>query len=362
MKRGSRLAWAFAVSLVVLVLVLVGVELGFRALLGEPARGGLENYRRYLLTGMMRGYEPRAYTVYQRPRKSPDGNAFGFNDRAWTRARTPGVPRIVCMGGSTTEGGNPSGRQGSYPTLLERVLEERTGRDFEVLNAGIAGWTSAEMLCAWFLTMQDLAPDVLVLHEGVNDLEPRFMAAFEPDYSHWRRSIQTWPVTGLERQLVRWSRLYAYFRLRDGKAPEILDVSTDRSGPKEPLIAEGKLPFETSLAFRRNLRNIALSAQGAGTTVVLMTMPTGPNVVIGAFWRHGIQQNNQHLRELSAEHGFLLADAARAFEGRPELAQEFIDLVHLEVAGNRAKAELVAEVLAGWVAALPPEGARPPVH
>jgi hypothetical protein len=126
---------AFGISLGVLVLVAAGAEAGFRALGPAEAREPLASLRNYLLTGR-------------------------------TRARTSGVPRVACLGGSTTEGGNPQGRGGSYPPLLEVALEERTGRDFEVLNAGISSWTTNEMLVAWFLTIQDFQPDLVVLHEA----------------------------------------------------------------------------------------------------------------------------------------------------------------------------------------------------
>ena len=359
MESMNRPAIAFGVSLTVLGLLALGAELGFRALAPEAARTPLDNFRRYLLTGQAHGYEARAYTVYQ---KQPgiNGNSFGFSDWQWTRERTAGVPRIACLGGSTTEGGNPRGSKGSYPHLLELELERRTGRDFEVLNAGISGWTSAEMLVAWFLTIQDFQPDVVVLHEAVNDLEPRFLANYEPDYSHWRRPVQTHPAVGLERLLVRCSNLYLYLQLRGGKAPEILDVTTDRSAPKEPMTAEGKLPHATSFAFRRNILSIARSARADGSEVVLMTLPTNPVCKIGAFWPYGIAENNQHLRELCSEHGLLLVDADAAFRARPELAAEFLDVVHLQPAGNQVKAELVADALAEWVGKLSPVGARAP--
>jgi lysophospholipase L1-like esterase len=360
MAAVNRPAIAFGVSLGVLALVALGTELGFRVLVPAADEQPIENLRHYLLSGRPRGYEPRAYTVYQRPRNTESVNANGFGDRPWTRARTPGVPRIACLGGSTTAGGNAQGRRATYPFQLELVLEQRTGRDFEVMNAGIAGWTSAEMLVAWFLTIQDFQPDVVVLHEAVNDLEPRFLAGFEPDYSHWRRPMQTHPATGLERALVRVSDLYLHLQLRSGRAPEILDVTSDRSAPKEPMTAEGKLPYATSLAFRRNILSIARSARDDGREVVLMTLPMSPTVNYGAFWRYGIAQNNRHLRELASEHELRLADADRAFEARPELAAEFTDSVHLQSAGNLAKAELVADALADWVTGLAPEGARPP--
>ena len=90
-----------------------------------------------------------------------------------------------------------------------------------------------------------------------------------------------------------------------------------------------------------------------------MTMPVG-NADVREFWRYGVAENNEHLRELCSEYGFVLVDAARAFASRPETTAHFLDLVHLDPEGNRVKAELVADALAQWVATLSPADARSP--
>jgi lysophospholipase L1-like esterase len=357
MRQRAKL-WA---SLAILVVPPVAVELGYRVSLRADERAELASFRDYLLTGRIQSFEERAYTNYQRPRASPSSNEFGFQDLAWERARTPGVPRVVCLGSSTTEGGNPAGLFGSYPYLLEDILESRVGRDFEVLNAGISSWTTAEELASWFLTLSDFAPDVLVLHEAAADLEPRFLANFEPDYSHWRRPLSAQPVGGFERLLVRASDLYLHLERRAGGIPDIISLTTDRSAPPDPWMSQGKLDPKTALPFRRNVLQIARAATGERCRVVLMTLPTGPAPIVGDFWRYGIAEHNQHLRDLCTEHGFVLVDAAQAFESRPELARHFLDLVHLDPDGNRAKAECVADALTDWLEGLPREGARPPV-
>ncbi|HEX6884096.1 MAG TPA: SGNH/GDSL hydrolase family protein [Planctomycetota bacterium] len=352
--KARRGAW---IALATLALALGALELGFRLLTRDEVSRAIRGHRRYLLSGEMRAYEPRAHTVYQM-RPGGHANSFGFYDRAWTRARTPGVPRVLCLGGSTTQGGNALGRKGAYPHQLEVLLEARLARDVEVLNAGIAGWSTAEMLVSWFLTLQDFRPDVLVLHEAVNDLPARFLADFEPDYSHWRTPVRIQPLAGPERWLVRVSDLYVGLRLRRTGAPELADVST-RSGPPEPLLAQDRLPPETALPFRRNLRSIATSAQTEGTQVVLMTLPCAAGRQ-AACWGFGIAENNRQLRALASEEGLLLADAERLFEEHPELATHFLDGVHLDPEGDRAKAELLVRTLTPWLASLPAEGGRPP--
>lgn len=232
LSRRPSLPRKLAVAFVAFFGLVSMLELGFRVLAAPLGidRAGHEEYRRFLLDGHLGIYEPRPHTVYQHLRGGRDFNSLGFADSEWSVEREPGEARILCLGGSTTEGGNAAGRRGSYPYLLERLLEERTGRAFQVMNAGMSGWTTAEMLTSWFLCLQDFAPDVVVLHEGVNDLEPRFRPDFRADYTHWRRPFVDPRVRGLERLLVR-SELYLFTRFR-GAGVRCARASSRGSSPR----------------------------------------------------------------------------------------------------------------------------------
>jgi lysophospholipase L1-like esterase len=353
--RARRFVLACGLAVVLLVLA----EGAARLLPGHETERELARLREHLLEGTVQFYEPHPYRVYQLRRASAEVNEHGFGDVEWSVERTPGVPRIACLGGSTTQSGNNSGRRGSYPFLLEKLLEREHGFDFEVLNAGIASWTSAEMLIAWFLTLQDFAPDVVVLHEAVNDVEPRLREGFRSDYWHWRTPLQVRGAVGLERWLARESDLYLLLRRRGG-SPTLGDVATRRDAPFAPASDEAGHDHATSLPFRRNILSIAESARAGGALVVLMTLPVGPHRPDLEVWRAYIAQHNAHLRELAGERGYLLADAEQAFGARPALAAQFTDIVHLEPAGNAAKAQVVAATLAGWIAGLGREGRPPP--
>jgi acyl-CoA thioesterase-1 len=78
----------------------------------------------------------------------------------------PARPRIVCLGDSLTAGLGLSPDQ-AYPALLEQRLSE-AGLDYEVVNAGVSGDTSAGGLrrLDWSLTGD---VKVLVLALGAND-------------------------------------------------------------------------------------------------------------------------------------------------------------------------------------------------
>jgi hypothetical protein len=66
----------------------------------------------------------------------------------------------------------------------------------------------------YFLTVQDFTPDLVLLHEIVNDAEPRAWPKFSRDYSHyrhpWTPPRYVWPL----RTLVGWSDLVAFLDLR----------------------------------------------------------------------------------------------------------------------------------------------------
>jgi len=333
-------------------------ELGFRLFEGRLGLSErVADEKAFLLDGRMREYEPNAHTVFQHPHGKAPFNSLGFRGPEWKLEKTPGVPRILCLGSSTTEAFGPD----SYPLVLEGLLERATGHDFEVLVGAIAGWTTAEEVVSWFLRLQDYHPDLLLFHCAINDLGPRFRADFEPDYSHWRRPLAGGTTAPFARLMAHWSDLYVHLSALETQ--DIGKLSTTRAGESDPLVREGRFTHETSLAYRRNVRSIAVSAHEQGATVALMTMPvlrnySGPG---GACWEYGVAEHNQHLRDLCAEEGYLLIDCERVFAERPELQAEFVDLCHLKPPGNQAKAEAAAKVLLeGWVAKLPPDALRAP--
>lgn len=114
--------------------------------------------------------------------------AFGRND-AWTiqnnsegfrgperatRDAEASVLRIVCIGDSVTFGYNVDQRD-TYPHQLEDVLIRRhPGHRFEVVNAGVPGWSWLQGLR--FLELRGLAlrPHIVVIGHGSND---QFMTA-----------------------------------------------------------------------------------------------------------------------------------------------------------------------------------------
>lgn len=270
------------------------------------------------------------------------------------------MPRILCLGGSTTEGGGVGHEcVKAWPCMLGQILEQETGRAFEVMNAGVSGWTTAETVAAWFLLLKDYRPDLVVIHHAVNDSEPRTYPTFRTDYTHFRRVWELPDPGALERRLIAWSDFYAWLAARRGP-PTLGDaVTRERGGP--PRLESGRLPAGTEGAYRRNVLSVALDARRTGARVLLATIPFDLDLEerderSTRSWRAGLREHNQILRELAAEHGFLLADLEGRSREQPErLGPHFTDLVHVDVEGKLIKASWVGLVLRdGWL----PELAR----
>ena len=339
----------------------LGLELSFRLL--EPRLGvdrqRLQALRDHVASGGLVGlHEPRAHVLYARPPGMAGVNSLGFNDDEFPLARTPGALRIACLGSSTTEGGNPLGHEGSYPRLLKHVLEERTGRPVEVLNFGMAGWTTAETMVNYFLVVQDYAPDIVVIHEAANDVDPRRWPGFRNDYSHYRKPWGEVRYSLPYRLLVRFSDIFAASQLRDPSAFDIAAVVT--RAPKGPLRDAGdKLPPETAVAFQRNVETIAEHVRLRGGHVVLATVPYDPQARGVAVYRNGIDDHNRILRELAGKDGFTLADVDARGRDRPGGTHAFfLDLVHMTPEGNRFKAEVIAEAILQAGLAVPAQRTR----
>lgn len=365
-RRRRRLR-ALALSAAVLVLLALSAEGVFRACEGRLglAPGWHDEVRRFAVDGVVEGYAPHPHTVFRRARSTSDINSAGFLDSEWTRERTPGVPRILCLGGSTTEGGNDLRALGSYPFFLEQILAQRAGRPVEVLNAGMSGWTSAEIVAAWFLDLQDYRPDLVIMHEAVNDAEPRNWPGFKADYSHWRHDWdlpRPGPVAGA---LVERSHLVAWLLLR-GHTPTLVDATvTPPSGPH--LFALGGFAPESVLPYRRNLLALVNGATDVGARFMFVTLPFDPafeerDDLGSRHFRAAIREHDQVMRELAAERDLMLVDLEQEVRGAADRWRaHFIDLVHLQPEGNRMKAERIAEALLGeWLPALPEAVSAPP--
>ncbi len=98
-------------------------------------------------------------------------NSMGFRGRELARQKPPGTLRLWCLGGSTTFDILATEDAHTWPARLEHHLAARLdGRSVEVINAGIPGEHVMTNLRDLRRKGPGLAPDVVIIHQGPNDL------------------------------------------------------------------------------------------------------------------------------------------------------------------------------------------------
>jgi lysophospholipase L1-like esterase len=97
-------------------------------------------------------------------------NSEGFRGPERTSQSGRGnVYRIVCVGDSITFGFNVD-QSNTYPMQLAALLAERhRGMRFDVVNAGVSGWTWLQGLRFLRTRGLSLAPDLVLIGHGTND-------------------------------------------------------------------------------------------------------------------------------------------------------------------------------------------------
>lgn len=164
--------WKRAVALAFPVVVVL--------MLGEIAGWLLEQYAGYMprrAVGYTTGnpYLRTALVPGLRYQSGPfhvEVNSLGSRGPEIAMPKPAGVFRIFALGESTTFGWKGvRSHDEAWPALLEAKLRAAyPGRQFEVVNAGVPGYTSIEQRINFMLRVSHLEPDAILIYHGNNDL------------------------------------------------------------------------------------------------------------------------------------------------------------------------------------------------
>ncbi len=103
--------------------------------------------------------------LFWKPRAGVLGhNSHGFYGPEFSAEKPGGVYRIVCIGDSCTHFGPDS-----YPDILRAFLEKQSPGKFEVINAGVIGYTSHQGMTLLENEVLQWSPDLVTVYFGWND-------------------------------------------------------------------------------------------------------------------------------------------------------------------------------------------------
>ena len=264
------------------VLILVAVEFGiavFRPDSAAAPAGMPEGYDRSQLqvdVDLLWRNRPRAETTQPvspaRFRRQAVWtariNSDGFRGPERSRDWQDGEPyRILCLGASVTYGFNV-GQDATYPARLERMLAKKhPGRRFEVINAGVPGWSWVQG--AAFLLRAGLAlrPDLVVAAHGTDDqLWPTDVTDSEQMWLLADPLVHRW--TSFENVALR-SHIYRLVRNWMASPSAVISISP---GCRQQLLEAGvchRLSLRETEATVHRVRDIA---RNAGVDLLLLNL------------------------------------------------------------------------------------------
>jgi lysophospholipase L1-like esterase len=353
----AELKKCLLVAIATIMVILTGLELWLR--LAPPRAWTLER----LLAGgppAARLVRPHPYLTYAlTPAFRKDGvshNSFGYRGPEITTPKAPGTIRVLCMGGSSTYGVGASSDLFTWPAQLQLALaSSNPATPIEVVNAGVPGYTSFETLIDLELRGVDLAPGIVVVYQGFNDLRAATRAAdrVTGDNTHYRRR---WTAPGDDANgvlvysraalLARW--LFTTFQSRVADLSDYVVVEAHAPQFVKPV---GTVALAS---YRRNLTQIVAVARAAGARVLIVTEaygeatihPDEAEIVDGAM--SAFAQIARDVVQRLDDPATALLDGRRILPGFEGV---FAEIDHLSNHGARVLGVLVAEKLSalGWV-------------
>lgn len=160
---------------------------------------------------------------------------------SWLGRRGPvlapadGVPTVLCVGDSYTQGDGATASEHSYPMVLQRLLAERHGIRARVVNAGWRGQDSRDVLATLPQALRDSAAQVVCVVVGCNDLwnrPPRLAVAAEESAGGFRWRLRSWRLLKL--------LLTGIGALHDRPAPAVATAAPAAGPPTEAMVAAAR--------------------------------------------------------------------------------------------------------------------------
>ena len=299
---------------------------GFQCGIETVNRSGSDDWRMATITGA-EAHEPDPVLLWRHVPTKPF-NAQRFKGPLVEVPKPPGLVRVMCYGDSLTDG--PP--RGGWPNYLAELLKRRPpvpGLRFEVVNAGVAGYSSFQGALRFLQEVDQYDPDLLLVSFGWNDAAE---AIGPPD--KWFQVPHKAIVT-CQRALVRYrSYLVLMYYSRDLR----IGRPAPRVDPAGPRVSLGD--------YVANLDRFRAQAERRGIPIVFLTrphrLPAEKQAQIPT-WRGTVPQYNETLISWARDHRLPVIDTQKFFERQP--GAFFADECHFRPEGYQQMGILVYEEL-----------------
>ena len=327
-----------------------------------------EQYDRYVLFTSIDpkdfAFTPHPYLSYYPTPNYQKGltshNSLGYRNDEFPLEKPSGVYRIVALGGSSTYDVSIKDNADTFTAQLERLLKEDYGyQNVQVINAGVPGYNSWEILVNLEFRVLDLDPDLVIIYENTNDVHARMVepSAYRGDDLGRRQAWQVPPVALWEHSALLRIVSRMMNMSRQVSIDDFVSSPTYVSWPYESRLTEDNLdPAEIlkenpPIYFRRNLENMSAIAKEHDVTILLTTWAYSPYLKDYAaqdYYQHGFKENNDVVKEVAADQHIPLFDFAAVM---PQDAKYWADGRHVNETGALVKARLFAEYIhdQGWI-------------
>jgi lysophospholipase L1-like esterase len=278
-------------------------------------------------------------------------NSLGYRGDEFPLKKPDGVYRIVVLGGSSTYDVSIENNADTFTAQLEKQLKEKYGyKNVQVINAGVPGYNSWELLTNLEFRVLDLNPDLVLIYEAVNDVHARLVepSVYRSDDLGRRQAWQAprvalWEHSALLRILSRTMNMTRQVGIDDFvSSPTYLSWPFDYRLLEDNLDPAEILKENPPVYFQRNLENMVAVAKEHGVTIIFSTWAYSPylnDYAAEDYYQRGFKENNDVVKEVATAHHIPLFDFAAVM---PQDAKYWADGRHSNEAGALVKARLFA--------------------
>ncbi|MFN8449732.1 MAG: SGNH/GDSL hydrolase family protein [Anaerolineae bacterium] len=257
--------------------------------------------------------------------------------------------RIVTLGDSATYGALVPYNE-TYSYALQEILRDDYGySQVEVVNGGVTGYASWNMLVDLAFRIPVLQPDLVIVYQGWNDLEARERS---PDcYSDPSPFLGLDPRRELRVQPTELSpsALYRFLAINFGWMPnpgaESIPLVNSEIGCSAQDLSEiaENIAANPPIYFERNTREMIGIARTLGFRIMLMTWAYDVNSDQMRPYRvPAIAEHNAITARIAEENDVLFLDYAAV---APSDESDWRDTAHMSAQGNRSFAHTIARYL-----------------